>query len=274
METLGQIEVKTTKKGMNERWRIWGLGDVHKGHAGYKEDLYYETIEAIRVDPYSRAIIMGDMLDLISWQDKRFDPDCVAEKTRSAYFQKFGPTMRDGLISDLTPIKDKILVMLHGNHEWSYEHRMDDALTQTVADTLGVRFGGYCAMFDLVIRNRQRQWKKRFVCHHGSSFAATPGGKINALMKFMNAFESDIYFMGHVHEKLDFERPAIGANKDCTAQSERAKFGVITGSFLRGYVSPKRGASTYVERKMYAPVPLGPVSLTIVPSTGKMGIEK
>jgi hypothetical protein len=108
----------------------------------------------------------------------------------------------------------------------------------------------------------------RIYGHHGSGGAATPGGKLNRLLRFMNDFDADIYAIGHVHDVVVKSWPRIGANNACDKLIEIPRIGIVTGSYLRTYT---QGSTGYGEVKGYSPVPLGAVAVEIEPHTRKMG---
>lgn len=255
-------------------FKFWGVGDVHLGNIGCAEDLFDSTITRIRDDPNARFVGTGDYIDCISTKDKRYDPACVAEKHRKAYFEHYGPSMRDYLIEKFRPIKDKCVGLLHGNHEFSFETEFDQAIVQDVCSALEIPFLGYCAMFDLVFDGAGGSKKIRVIAHHGASWAATIGGKINALARFMETFVGDLYMMGHVHDQLTYKAIQIAGNEECTGPGQVRRAGVICGTFLRTYTANSRGVSTYGERRMYKPTALGSPRVVIDPVRGPIGYEE
>ena len=106
------------------------------------------------------------------------------------------------------------------------------------------------------------RWSVRFFAHHGAGFAQSPGGKMNRLVKFMDAFQADVYACGHVHDQIARRQPIIGANAACTELIATERVGIITGSYLKTYA---KGNTTYGEQRGYFPVNLGMAGVMLTP---------
>lgn len=264
---------------MGGEYNLWCLGDIHWGAAGCFEEMVDRTIERIRKDRRALWIGMGDYFDLIGWQDKRFDPEMIAEKHKGAYFRKLGSAMVRHGAAKLKPIRNKCLGVLTGNHEWRYARDYDQAVTSDLAAALGVPFLGYSCWLDLVFkpkaggRSRKRQ-RFRIVAHHGAGWARTPGGKFNRLRRFAQQFDCDIAIMGHVHMKLDDESVVLTLDPRGRRISQRTRLGVISGTYLRTYHQDNDGSSGYGERALYEPVPLGSPCIIISPETRELAVRK
>ena len=107
----------------------------------------------------------------------------------------------------------------------------------------------------------------RIYCHHGAGYAQTPGGKLNRLVQFMQSFDADLYFVGHVHDHVARKEPAIGADRQCNKLVERQRLGVIAGSYLKTY---QQSVISYGEQRGYRPTSLGAATATIRPDTREM----
>jgi len=145
----------------------------------------------------------------------------------------------------------------------------------------------YCALLDIVFQRRARIKKPmlsltvsspssthdgnsssfRVFAHHGAGYATTPGGKLNRLVQFMQSFDADIYYCGHVHDHVARKEPAIGADRTCKKLIERLRIGVISGSYLKTY---HQGTTTYGEQRGYRPTSLGAAVVSICPETRKL----
>ena len=256
------------------QYRIWPLGDIHWGAAGCDEDLLDKTIKRIKEDPHSRWIGMGDYWDLISTQDKRFDPKAVAKHHRRAYFEGMSKEMLQYAVDKLTPIKRKCIGLLEGNHEFTYNIRMDKAMTQDLADSLDTQFLGYSCFKDIVFQRGDKELTIRIFAHHGAGAANTTGGKINRLQKNIDMANADIILMGHVHTPADLPSVKLGANAECTKIEAKVQLGVISGTYLKTYKADMAGGSSYGERKGYSPVVLGSPCIIFEPGTGRVMVEK
>jgi len=282
MEASGKRYIVHGSK--TDEFRIWNLADLHLMSAACAEEKLQADIDAIHDDPHSFWLGGGDYAECISYKDKRFDPDSVDRKVT---VQELGEIAKAGYerVRDLfAPIKHKCLGLLMGNHEKTLElHTQQSDRTIWLCNELGVPNLRYCAMFDLIFARRTgvRQPKLRFeptegradsrtfrvFCHHGAGFATTPGGKLNKLIQFMNSFDADMYFCGHVHDQVGRRQVDVAANDDCTKLQERVRLGVISGSYLKTY---SQGITTYAEQRGYAPVTLGAAFVKIKPYTREL----
>ena len=264
--------------------KIWNLSDLHVGSASCAMDHLKRDIKDIETDPFSFWIGGGDFIDLISYTDgKRFDPDSVPDDIKVKDLGRLGRFSMEKVIKLLDPIKHKCLGCVLGNHEKEYMKRKEQSdLHSFLCVSLGVPNLMYSALFDvyfqraktktpyLTMESREDKCSSkgfRIYIHHGAGFATTPGGKLNKLLQFMDMFDADIYFIGHVHDQTGKRVSVIGADADCKKIVERQKIGVISGSYLRTYTS---GITTYGEQRGYRPTILGAATVTIKPETREM----
>jgi hypothetical protein len=257
--------------------KIWNLSDIHWMSKACAEDEVRADIKRIKDDPYSFWLGGGDYCDFIGHSDKRFDPDAVAEWVNVKDLGDLGRVGMTQLRDLFWPIKHKCLGLLIGNHEKKYELKTEnDSLHAWLCEELEVPNLQYSAFFDLVLcrgpvkRPRlqmespsytsRRQF--RVFCHHGAGFATTPGGKLNKLIQFMQSFEADLYFCGHVHDRTARKEPTITVDKNCKKLTHRSRLGVIAGSYLKTY---QQGVTTYGEQRGYRPTALGASVVEITP---------
>ena len=266
---------------------IWNLSDLHLMSRACAMDELRADVRRIRDDPYSFWLGGGDYVDFIGYRDKRFDPDSVAEDVTVSELGDLGRAGMERARDLLYPIRDKCLGLLLGNHEKSYQRRTEhESLHGWLCAELETRSLGYCALFDVVFvrdsghdlpvlyvappwkdPNRCTTWRQRIFCHHGAGYAQTPGGKLNRLIRFMNYFDADIYFTGHVHDQVGKRIVRLGANAGCTKLVQRTKIGVVSGSYLKTYA---QGVITYGEQRGYEPVSLGAAYVQVKPDAGEV----
>ena len=266
------------------------FSDLHWLAKACAEGAVRKQIAEILEDPYTFWIGGGDYGEFIGFGDtKRFDPDAVADHVKVSDLGQLGRMTYEQIAGLFRPIKHKCLGLTVGNHEKQYMRRMQqEDLHGWLCTELEVPNLGYSCFLDVVFC-RTEGWKLpvlmskrplrrgehrhistetfRVFCHHGAGAAQTKGGKINRLVKFMENFEADIYFMGHVHDQMGVRTTPLTANKDCTELISITKLGVISGSFLKTYA---QGVITYGEQKGYSPVTLGAAWVKIRPDTREL----
>lgn len=288
MEAAGQRII--WHGSQTDEFKIVYFSDLHLMAKACAMKQIIQQRDEILNDPFTFWIGGGDYGEFIGFQDHtRFDPDAVDEGVTVADLARLGKVTYEKVRDIFAPIKHKCLGLIVGNHEKQYMRRMQqEDLHSWLCTELGVANLGYSCFMDLVFC-RAAGWDGpelmskrpprrgahrhngtetfRVFCHHGAGAAQTKGGKINRLVKFMENFEADIYFMGHVHDQMGARLTPLTANKDCTEITHNTKLGVISGSFLRTYC---QGVTTYGEQKGYAPVTLGAAWVRVKPFTREL----
>ena len=265
-------------------FRLWNLSDLHMMAKACAEGKLRRDRDEIRDDPFSIWHGGGDYCDFIGKGDKRFDADAVADWVKVSDLGRLGTVGYRAVRDLLFPIAGKCMGLIEGNHERHYALANEQAsLHDWLCTELEAPNLGYSAIYDLVFclttgvraprvmqgppsKSYRRQEFRIFV-HHGSGFATTKGGKINRLQNFINDFEADVYFMGHVHDQMGTTGTRIGADKDCTKLVEITKPAVISGSYLKTYAE---GVTTYGEQRGYKPTTLGAAFVTIKPDSREL----
>lgn len=270
----------------SDKFRIWNLADIHWLNRACAEGEIRRDIKEIEKDPFSFWIGGGDYCDFIGYRDKRFDPDSVPEWVPVKELGRLGKFGMEQIADLCRPIKDKCLGLVLGNHEKKYELATEqESLHGWLCTELGVKSLEYSALFDVVFcrtmtaempclqstppenPNGRNACAFRVFVHHGAGYAQTPGGKLNRLVQFMQSFDADLYFCGHVHDQVARQEPAIGANATCTKLVQRKRLGLVSGSYLKTYA---QGACSYGEQRGYRPTNLGAAIAEVCPETRKL----
>ena len=58
-----------------DNFNLYLFGDAHRGTIAHHEDGFKEMVQTILDDPIGYAIDHGDMIEAITVDDKRYDPD-------------------------------------------------------------------------------------------------------------------------------------------------------------------------------------------------------
>lgn len=271
MEASGTITVPV--ESLDEYWRLYPLGDVHMGNRGCHLRLFRQNVETIAEDERCGVILMGDQIDAIGPSDPRFDASVLDDRSMTlSDLAAIGEALYGSFVTEVEPIRSRILVALMGNHEQKLMvHHNQAWLHSHFCRDIDAINGGMSGLFDLLFRDPAGKTARfRIYAHHGSGAAATPGGKMNRLVKFMDMADADIFLVGHVHEQLDHVRTRITANRTCTKLGHRDEVGVLTGTYLRTYT---QGVCGYGERAGYHPTSVGSPVIEIVPSTRQVGVS-
>lgn len=234
------------------------------------EGLLRKWVKRIRDDESARTILMGDMLDQDRTTHRKHRKAYVADRNSRLADDRHVDRDVDALAEILLPINDKIIGVLEGNH--FYEYSTGITSDQKLCDKLGVPFLGAMGLVKLVIGGTGHRSALTIWAHHsgGSSGGRTVGGSVNALARQENAWDADIYLVGHDHRRIAWRETTLRLNDGVTPQVvERPKIFARVGAFLKthehsGCVSTKQPYFPhYGETAAYRPSDLGWVEIGI-----------
>ena len=269
--------MKLLEKILPSTHNIYLIGDTHEGtilkhHKGLKK-----TIERIAHDPIGYAVHMGDAVEGITIDDKRYCAQTTDPNSPTPVRQY------KAVVTELLPIKDKLLTILEGNHDWKISGRYGSIMREILCAQLAgnkdpeTLYGTYSCK--LTIRDKKgRLQYKMFLTHGARSINSTADDPIrreaNMLLSlkrqlFRKAGDCAISATGHNHKLL--VKPPISelyledngkeikqayTKADYTASyiPPDLRWYVSTGCFFRLY---EEGVSGYAERAGYDPNELG-----------------
>lgn len=104
---------------------IYALGDIHVGSPEYDSEAVQKKLQIIKDDPVGVVCICGDLADY-----------GLKNSKSNVYFQTMDPAEQQRFVYELLePIKDKIVSLVPGNHEFR--------ITKEV---------GLCPLYDIAVR--------------------------------------------------------------------------------------------------------------------------
>jgi len=177
------------------------FGDFHTGSRMSHEDGIKEAIEFIAAEPYRRAVHMGDAVEAITRDDKRFDPTL----STGVPLQQ-----RDHVAGLLEPIKEKLDIMLIGNHEWKllpFGNLTTDLCKTLSTPSHKVEYGTFSCVAE--IHDDIGLMYKIFLTHgnlrlqsQAKDYQQMRGNKRARLRLYLKDFASDCLIMacGHTHQ--------------------------------------------------------------------------
>lgn len=162
--------------------------------------------EAVLEAPSSRVILLGDQFEGTRTSYRAFLKSYAKDKNSKNTFDTLMEAQVDELVAELTPIKDKIIGVLQGNHY--YEFFGDLTSDQLLCQRLKVPFLGVEAGIRLECRDTKGKGRATLIvaAHHhgGSSGGKTFAGDVGALHRFEQVWDADIFLLGHTHKTLTF----------------------------------------------------------------------
>jgi hypothetical protein len=172
--------------------------------------------------------------------------ECVTKFSKGSVFeQTLSPqSQQDYLVSLLSPIRDKGLFGIRGNHGNRIDKETGLGFDKTLLTALGVPYLGISALVNLVVVRSSYD----IYTHHGVDSAVSLQGKVNAAQKH-NFVLADARITGHSHAAMDLQPMVYRA----TNNHERRIDTLQCAQFIAGaaYDSTVEG---YAEEKAYGPM--------------------
>jgi hypothetical protein len=244
------------------------FGDTHQDNIQSSDSGIEQTFEWIRAEKNRRFIFMGDAIEAITSDDKRYQHDTTRDPI------PLRQTAR--MIERCQPIKKRGLAWLGGNHEFALQRFGD--LAQFMANALDIPYGGCAAK--LLLQDKHGPIAKLYLCHpsrftirsNAKDYEQRVANMKAALKRFLVDKAGDCVVMscGHTHKLLVVDPSPklvifdeggklkqdylIGDNSMPHYIDPDRRWYVNTGSYLRTMVLEHDG---YAERFGYDPVELG-----------------
>lgn len=259
------IEHRIVYKSRKDEYRLYPIGDIHAGTLHCAEHEIKKKVKEIQDDPHAIWIGMGDYAECILPNDKRWDVDVCAKWVERS---NIAESQRQWLKELLSPIKDKCVGLLEGNHESSIRRYNYQDIHLDLCRDLEVRPLGFtCYVRFVFCRRLETHGANTFIgaFQHGSGAAQTEGGQIMRLKKFMDSFDADIYGLGHIHSIKTNTIPQLRLSENLKIK-QRLKVGAVTGSWRTTYTQGIR--ADYSERGGMYPTVLGCPVFLIIPDKG------
>lgn len=213
------------------------LSDWHIGNEACNLKLINKIVSYVKKTPNAFAIILGDLIEMIGYHSKGM-----------LHSQKiFATDQFKEAVKILTPIKDKILFAVTGNHEGRTVKDCALDIMDLLCERLDIDYRGVDCYFG--VKNLSGNLIRAYATH-GSSGGATMGAKINRLekchWKFPNA---DLLVMGHTHSLSDIYKEVPFLTQSGKVESKIQYF-VCAGTALGS-------DAKYAAQAGYPPAPVG-----------------
>ena len=261
-------------KSRTDVFNLYCIGDIHLGARNCHETGLRKVLELIKNDPNALVLLGGDLCDCVTPQDiKRFDPselpdwmfDGSADEIR-LNLKDILSTQRKRLINYLTPIKDKIIGSICGNHEETIAHYHGRDFHGKLCADLGITDLTDCALIRINFKRDKAGKVITIFIAHGNGGGRSIGSEPSHLFNLASNWNVDLLYRGHSHTYnilppiVQGYLPASGAlPKEVCQKTKRC---ANWGTYLKSYAS---GASTYVSRACYPMRPLSTIVTHITP---------
>lgn len=263
-------------------FNYYPISDTHLGATECDEEALRALVSKIKGDPNARWSHGGDIGDLITPKDKRFQAGNVADRYQGKMHRIPDATIEHA-VELFAPIADKCWFIGVGNHESSLAAYYDRGIGAEIHSGLGLkdRYLGYRGFATIQFRYAKvsgsdaRTQTLTIDFHHGWQAGRLYGAFHVEAERTLGHSNADIILRGHSHKRQahKFNSWVIG-NAAAKAPRAQERLVVCTGTFMHSVKAASNRTDilsdvqddTYAERKGYRPQdPLGPPLITIAP---------
>jgi len=202
-----------------------------------EKKLIRDWVTRVKDDPEVRTILMGDMLDQDRTHRRKHRKSYQDDRT-SVLTHDDRHNRRDveDLAELLSPIREKVLGVLQGNHY--YEYATGVTSDQYLCELLDVPYCGPVGAFRITMRNGGSAKNLVIWAHHsgGKGGGTTLGASVNRLLRKESDWDADIYLLGHDHRRVTFRESVLTLTSQGDPKVvERTRIFARVGAFLKTY---------------------------------------
>lgn len=171
---------------------IYPISDVHLGCLEHNEDEWNKFIECVKKDPKAYVILVGDLMN-----------NATRSSVSDIFEDVYTPSQQKKLlIKYLTPIKDKILCAVSGNHERRSIKDADNDPTYDIMCKLDLEdiYRKNIAFLKVQIGKHSTY---TFAVTHGTGGGIYTGAAVNRNERFGHVIDGlDCLIVGHTHKGI------------------------------------------------------------------------
>ena len=237
------------KKFDRKQFTLYPIGDWHYGSAQCNEGFIKQVVNEIKDNDAAYWCGLGDLME-----------NALIGSKSDVYTQTLPPKVQmEHIVELLTPIKDKGLFLIAGNHEQRTMRMTGLVPEQFIAYQLDMPYKGFsCVAVFQLMRSKAPQ---SFSCffHHNYGGGYTPGGKINRAQQPRRICPTvDATFSGHFH--ITSRMPVTWYAPARTKILKHVGYDYVTGSALEWN-------NSYAEEKCKPPAATEFIKITFVGNT-------
>ena len=232
VKMLNDFEMIVHRFPDREDITIFPIADVHVGAKEHLTGEWNKFCKYIQGVPNGYIMLVGDLLN-----------NATKSSVSNVYDEVLRPNeQKELMIKYLTPLKDRILCALPGNHERRTSKEVDQDITYEIVSRLGVEnlYRENIAFIKLQFGNNQKgngggNPTYILAATHGSGGGVLPGGVINRNERFGYAIDGiDALIVAHSH-KIMASMPAKMKVDPTHNRINLVPFRVIVASSWLGY---------------------------------------
>lgn len=178
------------------KMEIYPLSDLHIGDPKADIKMFRQFVANIKAEENRYIVCVGDLLN-----------NAIKTSISNVYNETMSPRKQVAFLAEeLEPIKDRILCMVEGNHEYRSTKDVDQSPSERLAEKLGCKhyYQDEAAIkISLGKGYNQKPITYTIYLTHGASGGKWPGNAINNTIHLALSLENcDIVIVGHSHKKV------------------------------------------------------------------------
>lgn len=231
---------------------LYAVGDTHVGSEACDEAALRRVAQIIADDDCALAVGLGDYIEAVAYDDRRFDPREMAQFVGPENLNNIFCCQAAYFAELFKETAGKWAMLIAGNHETTAATRYHTDATALIAERLGTKYQGQMDESGwLLIRllERQEEGKRgksrgilRVYCQHGWGGGELRGGDALKLERLCYRKQADVVLLAHTHRAHTFPVTVEGVN-DRGWETKQERWGVIAYPMVEkhGYIARKGG---------------------------------
>jgi len=213
---------------------IVNMGDLHIGDPAFDEKQLDKELKKIKEIENRFVVLHGDLIN-----------NAIRNSVSDIYTEEMPPEKQlEILVEKFEPIKNKILGISQGNHEFRTYKESGIDILKIFAQALGLK-DYYDADGALLFISFGKNKYRDNIRHVLSLYFTHMGGNKNRLIDMADIVDADVYFRGHYHNVEVKKVDVFRTDKRYKTINKETKTFVQNGSCLK--------YSGYIQMKGYAP---------------------
>jgi len=231
-----------------EKCNLYFVGDTHVGAAASSVKAISQLTRTISEDPDALIVGLGDYIEAIACDDRRFDPSELAQPIAPEHISNPFYSQALRFVKLWEPTRGKWAAVIQGNHEATAYNRYHFDATAVIAERLGCAYlGGSDQSGWLMLRLKQGEkvrYRLRVWVGHGWGGGRLSGGVALKLQRTLWRKNADLCVLGHHHRAMTQIETVETINNSGYERTQR-RFGLVIPPLVEkhGYIARTGGNS-------------------------------
>jgi predicted phosphodiesterase len=234
-----------------DKIHIMPINDLHVGERSCDKEKFRELVRYITKTPNVYTVLVGDLIN-----------NAIISSVSNSYEEEMTPSeAKKWLREELRPIKNKILAVVSGNHEYRSAKATDTHLIEDICDYLDITtlYRPNEAFVKIVFGQTDYNGMSQvygIYLTHGAGGGKKPGSAVNRIEELSMSVSADVYICGHFHRKIGMKHEFRHVDLTHERITERERLFVIASHWASSF-------GGYASQKMLQPQAKGSSQITL-----------